>query len=97
MVPDSKYRNQQHLLWLFTRLRKARSGRCTGVFGPDQRLSNIIRAIKLGALRWQYGQELHLFRHKSVKHDDEMIRLGVVQGPSGFPFTDRAADSVSHY
>ncbi len=24
-----------------------------------------------------------------MKHDDEMIRLGVVQGSSGFPFTDR--------
>ncbi|CAK3078575.1 hypothetical protein VCRA2128O309_120055 [Vibrio crassostreae] len=55
----------------------------------DSSLSNIIRASSLERLGGNTGKNTLISLARAVKHDDEMIRLGVVQGSSGFPFTDR--------
>ncbi|MFA0071429.1 hypothetical protein AB4344_26835, partial [Vibrio breoganii] len=53
----------------------------------DSSLSNIIRASSLERLGGNTGKNTLISLARAVKHDDEMIRLGVVQGSSGFPFT----------
>ncbi|MEZ8635332.1 tetratricopeptide repeat protein [Vibrio cyclitrophicus] len=89
--PDSKYRNQQHFAVAFYADSIGHSGAedALAYSAQDSSLSNIIRASSLERLGGNTGKNTLISLARAVKHDDEMIRLGVVQGSSGFPFTDR--------
>ncbi|MGR5477113.1 multiheme c-type cytochrome [Vibrio chagasii] len=89
--PDSKYRNQQHFAVAFYADSIGHRGAedALAYSAQDSSLSNIIRASSLERLSGNTGKNTLISLARAVKHDDEMIRLGVVQGSSGFPFTDR--------
>ncbi|CAK1698233.1 Cytochrome c-552/4 domain-containing protein [Vibrio crassostreae] len=89
--PDSKYRNQQHFAVAFYADSIGHRGAedALAYSAQDSSLSNIIRASSLERLGGNTGKNTLISLARAVKHDDEMIRLGVVQGSSGFPFTDR--------
>ncbi|MEZ9700084.1 tetratricopeptide repeat protein [Vibrio sp. 10N.261.46.E12] len=89
--PDSKYRNQQHFAIAFYADSIGHRGAedALAYSAQDSSLSNIIRASSLERLGGNTGKNTLISLARAVKHDDEMIRLGVVQGSSGFPFTDR--------
>ncbi|CAK3469242.1 Cytochrome c-552/4 domain-containing protein [Vibrio crassostreae] len=89
--PDSKYRNQQHFAVAFYADSIGHRGAedALAYSAQDSSLSNIIRASSLERLGGSTGKNTLISLARAVKHDDEMIRLGVVQGSSGFPFTDR--------
>ncbi|MEZ9070353.1 multiheme c-type cytochrome [Vibrio splendidus] len=89
--PDSKYRNQQHFSVAFYADSIGHRGAedALAYSAQDSSLSNIIRASSLERLGGNTGKNTLISLARAVKHDDEMIRLGVVQGSSGFPFTDR--------
>ncbi|MGF1851042.1 tetratricopeptide repeat protein [Vibrio satsumensis] len=89
--PDSKYRNQQHFAVAFYADSIGHRGAedALAYSAQDASLSNIIRASSLERLGGNTGKNTLISLARAVKHDDEMIRLGVVQGSSGFPFTDR--------
>ncbi|RBW64426.1 deca-heme c-type cytochrome [Vibrionales bacterium C3R12] len=89
--PDSKYRNQQHFAVAFYADSIGHRGAedALAYSAQDSSLSNIIRASSLERLGGNTGKNTLISLARAVKHDDGMIRLGVVQGSSGFPFTDR--------
>jgi predicted CXXCH cytochrome family protein len=89
--PDSKYRNQQHFAVAFYADSIGHRGAedALAYSAQDSSLSNIIRASSLERLGGNTGKNTLISLARAVKHDDEMIRLGVVQGSSGFPFNDR--------
>lgn len=89
--PDSKYRNQQHFAVAFYADSIGHRGAedALAYSAQDSSLSNIIRASSLERLSGNTGKNTLISLARAVKHDDEMIRLGVVQGSSGFPFYDR--------
>ncbi len=89
--PDSKYRNQQHFAVAFYADSIGHRGAedALAYSAQDSSLSNIIRASSLERLGGNTGKNTLISLARAVKHQDEMIRLGVVQGSSGFPFTDR--------
>ncbi|MDD1825374.1 tetratricopeptide repeat protein [Photobacterium sp. ZSDE20] len=89
--PDSKYRNQQHFAVAFYADSIGHRGAedALAYSAQDSSLSNIIRASSIERLGGNTGKNTLISLARAVKHDDEMIRLGVVQGSSGFPFTDR--------
>ncbi|WP_286301070.1 multiheme c-type cytochrome [Vibrio apostichopi] len=89
--PDSKYRNQQHFAVAFYADSIGHRGAedALAYSAQDSSLSNIIRASSLERLGGNTGKNTLISLARAVKHEDEMIRLGVVQGSSGFPFTDR--------
>ncbi|MEZ9395892.1 tetratricopeptide repeat protein [Vibrio splendidus] len=89
--PDSKYRNQQHFAVAFYADSIGHRGAedALAYSAQDSSLSNIIRASSLERLGGNTGKNTLISLARAVKHDDEMIRLGAVQGSSGFPFTDR--------
>ncbi|CAK2133562.1 Cytochrome c-552/4 domain-containing protein [Vibrio crassostreae] len=89
--PDSKYRNQPHFAVAFYADSIGHRGAedALAYSAQDSSLSNIIRASSLERLGGNTGKNTLISLARAVKHDDEMIRLGVVQGSSGFPFTDR--------
>ncbi|MCG9555873.1 tetratricopeptide repeat protein [Vibrio sp. Isolate31] len=89
--PDSRYRNQQHFAIAFYADSIGHRGAedALAYSAQDSSLSKIIRASSLERLGGNTGKNTLISLVKAVKHDDDMIRLGVVQGSSGFPFTDR--------
>ncbi|WP_373953200.1 tetratricopeptide repeat protein [Vibrio pomeroyi] len=89
--PDSKYRTQQHFAVAFYADLIGHRGAedALAYSAQDSSLSNIIRASSIERLGGNTGKNTLISLARAVKHDDEMIRLGVVQGSSGFPFTDR--------
>ncbi|MEZ9721041.1 tetratricopeptide repeat protein [Vibrio splendidus] len=89
--PDSKYRNQQHFAVAFYADSIGHRGAedALAYSAQDSSLSNIIRASSLERLGGNTGKNTLISLARAVKHDDEMIRLGVVQGSFGFTFTDR--------
>ncbi len=89
--PNSKYRNQQHFAVAFYADSIGHRGAedALAYSAQDSNLSNIIRASSLERLGGNAGKNTLISLARAVKHDNEMIRLGVVQGSSGFSFSDR--------
>jgi len=89
--PDSKYRNQQHFAVAFYADSIGHRGAADALAysAQDSSLSDIIRASSLERLSGNTGQNTLITLARAVKHDNEMIRLGAVEGSSGYSFSDR--------
>lgn len=89
--PNSKYRNQQHFSVAFYADDIGHRGGSDALAysAQDSSLSNIIRASTLERMAGNTGQNTLVALARAIKHEDEMIRLGAIQGSSGYSFSDR--------
>ena len=89
--PNSKYRNQRHFSLAFYADSIGHSGApdALAFSAQDSSLSDIIRASTLERMSGDSGQNTLVSLARSVKHQNEMIRLGAIAGSSGYPFSDR--------
>lgn len=89
--PDSKYRNQRHFSLAFYADSIGHRGApdALAFSAQDSSLSQIIRASALERMAGNTGQNTLVSLARSVKHDNEMIRLGAITGSSGYSLSDR--------
>ncbi|CAM3139719.1 multiheme c-type cytochrome [Vibrio diazotrophicus] len=89
--PNSKYRNRQHFSVAFYADMIGHQGadKALAYLAQDTTLKDIIRGSALERMAGSTGQNTTLALVRSVKSDNEMIRLGTIAGSSGYPFRDR--------
>ncbi|MCG7490436.1 tetratricopeptide repeat protein [Vibrio sp. Of14-4] len=89
--PNSTFRNQRHFSLAFYADAIGHRGApdALAFSAQDSSLSDIIRASALERMGGNTGQNTLVSLARSVKHDDEMIRLGAIAGSSGYSFSDR--------
>lgn len=89
--PNSKYRNQQHFAVAFyaEEINYRGAEDALSYTAQDSKQSDIIRASALQRLGSFTGQNTLVALGRAVKHENELIRLGTIQGSAAFSFSDR--------
>lgn len=89
--PDSPYRNQQHFAVAFYADEIGHQGSADALAysAQDASLAPIIRASALERMAGNQSQNTLISLARAVKHDNEMIRLGAIEGASGYEFADQ--------
>lgn len=89
--PDSPYRNQQHFAVAFyaSDINYRGAGDALSYTAQDAKQAGIIRGSALQRLSSFPSKNTLVALGRAVKHDDELIRLGAVQGSAGYNAYDR--------
>jgi tetratricopeptide (TPR) repeat protein len=89
--PSSKYRNQKHFSDAFYAAQMNYRGAEEMLFyiAQDAKQSGIIRGSALQRLGTFSGKNTLVALSRSVKHEDELIRLATIQGSSAYSSSDR--------
>ncbi|WP_334551922.1 multiheme c-type cytochrome [Vibrio scophthalmi] len=89
--PESPYRNQQHFAVAFYADEIGHQGSADALAysAQDASLAPIIRASALERMAGNQSQNTLISLARAVKHDNEMIRLGAIEGASGYEFGDQ--------
>lgn len=89
--PDSPYRNQQHFAVAFyaSDINYRGAGDALSYTAQDAKQSGIIRGSALQRLSAFPSKNTLVALGRAVKHDDELIRLGAIQGSAGYSSHDR--------
>ncbi|BBM66565.1 hypothetical protein VA249_32110 [Vibrio alfacsensis] len=89
--PNSNYRNRQHFSVAFYADSIGHRGApdALAYLAQDASLSDIIRASALERMGGNNGKNTLVALARAVKHENDMIRLGAIEGSSGYEFSDR--------
>jgi len=89
--PDSPYRNQQHFAVAFyaSDINYRSAGDALSYTAQDAKQAGIIRGSALQRLRSFPSKNTLVALGRAVKHEDELIRLGAVEGSAGYASYDR--------
>ncbi|MDD9177658.1 MULTISPECIES: multiheme c-type cytochrome [Aliivibrio] len=89
--PDSPYRNQQHFAVAFyaSDINYRGAGDALSYTAQDAKQAGIIRGSALQRLSRFPSKNTLVALGRAIKHDDELIRLGAVQGSAGYSAYDR--------
>lgn len=89
--PNSPYRNQQHFGVAFyaDSISHANAPDALAYLAQDSSLSDIIRGSALERMEGNTGRNTLIALARAVKHDSELIRIGAIEGSSGYEFNDR--------
>ncbi len=89
--PDSPYRNQQHFAVAFyaSDINYRGAGDALSYTAQDAKQAGIIRGSALQRLSHFPSKNTLVALGRAIKHDDELIRLGAIQGSAGYRAYDR--------
>ncbi|WP_050799181.1 multiheme c-type cytochrome [Vibrio ichthyoenteri] len=89
--PDSNYQSPQNVAVAFYADSIGHEGAADALayFSQDATLSDIIRGSALQRMAGNQGKNTLVALARAVKHDSDLIRLGAIEGSSGYPFNDR--------
>lgn len=89
--PDSPYRNQQHFAVAFyaSDINYRGAGDALSFTAQDAKQAGIIRGSALQRLSRYPSKNTLVALGRAIKHEDELIRFGAVQGSAGYESHDR--------
>lgn len=89
--PNSKYRDQQHFSVAFyaSSINHKSAGDALSYIAQDHTQPDIIRASALQRLANHPNRNALIALARAVKNDNEMVRLGTVNGSTAYPFNER--------
>ncbi|WEM43997.1 multiheme c-type cytochrome [Photobacterium sp. DA100] len=89
--PNSAYRHQQHFGVAFyaDSINHQAAPDALSYTAQDSSLSDIIRGSALSRMAGNTGQNTLVALARAVKHDSELIRLGAIEGASGYGWPER--------